>query len=63
MVASFVTLEHLALAIVRLQEWKWPCEVVEVHVARSDTLAGLTGLKPQRGVFLVCTTRPETANG
>jgi precorrin-6Y C5,15-methyltransferase (decarboxylating) len=53
LVANFVTLEHLALALARLRQWSWPHEVVEVHIARSDSLAGLTALKPQRGVFVV----------
>jgi precorrin-6Y C5,15-methyltransferase (decarboxylating) len=59
MVASFVTLEHLALALERLRRWQWPYHVTELHVARSDTLAGLTGLKPQRGVFLLSSDKPE----
>jgi precorrin-6Y C5,15-methyltransferase (decarboxylating) CbiT subunit len=63
LVANFVTLEHLTLALARLREWGWPVEVVELHVARSDALAGLTGLKPQRGVFLVCADKPEAAGG
>lgn len=58
LVANFVTLEHLALMLERLRAWGWPCEVTEVHVARSDALAGLTGLKPQRGVFLVSADKP-----
>jgi precorrin-6B C5,15-methyltransferase / cobalt-precorrin-6B C5,C15-methyltransferase len=53
LLASFVTLEHLTMALERLQSWGWPRDVTEVQVARSDALAGLTGLKPQRGVFLV----------
>jgi precorrin-6Y C5,15-methyltransferase (decarboxylating) len=58
LVAGFVTLEHLALTLERLRAWGWPAEVTEVHVARSDALAGLTGLKPQRGVFVVRADRP-----
>jgi len=53
LVANFVTLEHLALTLDRLKAWGWPFGVTEVHVARGDVLAGLTGLKPQRGVFIV----------
>jgi precorrin-6Y C5,15-methyltransferase (decarboxylating) len=53
LVANFVTLEHLALTLDRLKSWGWPFEITEVHVSRSDSLAGLTGLKPQRGVFIV----------
>jgi precorrin-6Y C5,15-methyltransferase (decarboxylating) len=58
LVAAFVTLEHLLTALERLRGWRWPLDVTEVHVARSDALAGLTGLKPQRGVFLVRADRP-----
>jgi hypothetical protein len=41
-----------------LQGRRWPFEVVEVHVARSDPLGGRTGLRPQRGVFVVSADRP-----
>jgi precorrin-6B C5,15-methyltransferase / cobalt-precorrin-6B C5,C15-methyltransferase len=58
LVAAFVTLEHLALALEKLRQWQWPSEVTEINVSRSDTLAGLTGLKPQRGVFLVSADKP-----
>ncbi|HJT78969.1 MAG TPA: precorrin-6y C5,15-methyltransferase (decarboxylating) subunit CbiE [Gemmataceae bacterium] len=58
LVAAFVTLEHLALTLERLRTWGWPVEVTEVAVSRSDALAGLTGLKPQRGVFLVRADKP-----
>jgi precorrin-6B methylase 2 len=58
LVASFVTLEHLALALQHFQQVQWPVEVTEIQVARSDALAGLTGLKPHRGVFLVRADRP-----
>jgi precorrin-6Y C5,15-methyltransferase (decarboxylating) len=61
LVAAFVTLEHLSLTLERVRSWSWPTEVTEVQVARGDTLAGLTGLKPQRGVFLVRADRPRTA--
>ena len=53
LVAAFATLEHLLTALQRVRGWGWPVDVTEVQVARSDTLAGLTGLKPHRGVFLV----------
>jgi precorrin-6B methylase 2 len=53
LVASFVVLENLALLVQRLRDWGWPFDATELHVARSDSLAGLTGLKPLRGVFLV----------
>jgi len=60
LVASFVTLEHLTLALESIRALKWPFEVTEVHIARSDTLAGLTGLKPQRGVFLLRADKPSS---
>jgi precorrin-6Y C5,15-methyltransferase (decarboxylating) len=63
LVANFVTLEHLALAWQRLREWGWTCDVTELHVSRSDTLAGLTGLKPLRGVFIVSARKPESEHG
>lgn len=58
LLANFVTLEHLALTLQQLRAWGWPFEVTEVQVARSDSLAGLTGLKPQRGVFIVSADKP-----
>ncbi len=58
LVASFVTLEHLATMLEWLKSWRWPFEVTEVHVARSDALGGLTGLKPMRGVFIVSADKP-----
>jgi precorrin-6Y C5,15-methyltransferase (decarboxylating) len=57
LVANFVTLEHLLLTLARLKTWDWPYEITEVQVSRSDGLAGLTGLKPQRGVFIVSTSK------
>jgi precorrin-6Y C5,15-methyltransferase (decarboxylating) len=51
--ANFVTLENLTLMLQRLREWRWQFEVTEIHVARSDVLGSHTGLKPQRGVFIV----------
>ncbi|MCC6419760.1 MAG: precorrin-6y C5,15-methyltransferase (decarboxylating) subunit CbiE [Gemmataceae bacterium] len=59
LVASFVTLEHLALALEHVRRLGWQFEVTEIHVARSDRLAGLTGLKPLRGVFLLAADKPE----
>lgn len=59
LVGAFVTLEHLTLMLERLRAWAWPYEATEVHISRSDALAGLTGLKPQRGVFLVRADQPE----
>jgi precorrin-6Y C5,15-methyltransferase (decarboxylating) len=58
LVAGFVTLEHLGLALDRLRRWQWPVGVTELHVSRSDSLAGLTSLKPQRGVFVVSGDKP-----
>lgn len=58
LLGSFVTLEHLLSMIQRLQTWGWPFDVCEVQVARSDNLGGLTGLKPQRSVFLVSADKP-----
>jgi precorrin-6B C5,15-methyltransferase / cobalt-precorrin-6B C5,C15-methyltransferase len=57
-VATFVTLEHLGLGLHHCRELGWPFEVTEVHVARSDPLAGLTGLRPQRGVFMLRADKP-----
>ncbi|MCI0458426.1 MAG: precorrin-6y C5,15-methyltransferase (decarboxylating) subunit CbiE [Gemmataceae bacterium] len=61
LVVSLVTLENLALALEHVRRLGWPFTVTEVHVARSDPLAGLTGLKPQRGVFLVQADKPDHA--
>jgi precorrin-6B C5,15-methyltransferase / cobalt-precorrin-6B C5,C15-methyltransferase len=58
-VANFVTLEHLTLMLQRVQSWAWPFEVLDINVARSEPLAGLTGLKPQRGVYLVRAEKPS----
>jgi len=62
LVANFVTLEHLTMTLQKLREWGWPVEITEIHVSRSDALAGLTGLKPQRGVFIVRADKPEAAH-
>ena len=59
--ANFVTLENLMVFVQRLKECQWPFDVTEVHISRSDSLAGLTALKPHRGVFLVCAIKPEDA--
>ncbi len=59
LVASFVTLEHLGLALEHVRQLGWAREVTEVQVARSDVLAGLTGLRPQRGVFMLTADKPE----
>jgi precorrin-6Y C5,15-methyltransferase (decarboxylating) len=61
LLGNFVTLEHLMLMLDRLRAWRWPFAVTEIHVARSDTLAGLTGLKPHRSVFLVEADKPAGA--
>jgi precorrin-6Y C5,15-methyltransferase (decarboxylating) len=55
--AAFVTLEHLAMALQRLQQRRWPVDVTHVQVARADVLGKLTGLKPLRGVFLLGTRK------
>jgi precorrin-6Y C5,15-methyltransferase (decarboxylating) len=57
--ANFVTLENLMAFVRQLEESQWKFDVTEIHIARSDNLAGLTGLKPHRGVFLVCADKPE----
>jgi precorrin-6Y C5,15-methyltransferase (decarboxylating) len=53
LLANLVTLEHVSLILQWLRECRWPFEITELGVARSDCLAGLTGLKPHRHVFLV----------
>jgi precorrin-6Y C5,15-methyltransferase (decarboxylating) len=58
LLGAFVTLEHLLAMVQRMQSWAWPFDVCEVQVARSDALGGLTGLKPQRSVFLVSADKP-----
>jgi precorrin-6Y C5,15-methyltransferase (decarboxylating) len=58
LLGNFVTLENLSLVLEKLRLWRWPFDVTEIQVARSDNLAGLTGLRPLRGVFLVCGTKP-----
>jgi precorrin-6B methylase 2 len=62
LVANFVTLEHLGLMLNWLRQVGWHHETVELHVARSDALAGLTGLRPQRSVFMVCAERRHGAS-
>ena len=57
--ANFVTLENLMAFVHKLEESQWKFDVTEIHIARSDNLAGLTGLKPHRGVYLVCADKPE----
>jgi precorrin-6Y C5,15-methyltransferase (decarboxylating) len=64
LLANFVTLEHLSLMLQWLRERRWPFAITEIAVARSDCLAGLTGLKPQRQVFLVSSfPRSHTERG
>jgi precorrin-6Y C5,15-methyltransferase (decarboxylating) CbiT subunit len=53
LLANFVTLENLCFMLQRLREWRWQFDVTEVQVSRSDNLGPHTGLKPQRGVFIV----------
>jgi precorrin-6Y C5,15-methyltransferase (decarboxylating) len=59
LLANFVTLEHLTAALQRLRVWHWPYEITEIQVARSGPLAGLTGLAPQRGVFVLSADEPR----
>jgi precorrin-6Y C5,15-methyltransferase (decarboxylating) len=61
LLANFVTLENLLILMQKLKEWKWAFHVTEIQIARSDSLAGLTGLKPHRAVFLVCAEKPEAS--
>jgi precorrin-6Y C5,15-methyltransferase (decarboxylating) len=58
LLGNFVTLENLTHVLDKLRQWRWPFEITQIQVARGDSLAGLTGLKPLRGVFLVCGTKP-----
>ncbi|MFN4261034.1 MAG: precorrin-6y C5,15-methyltransferase (decarboxylating) subunit CbiE [Gemmataceae bacterium] len=59
LVANFVTLENLMTMLQRVQSWKWSYDVTEVHIARGDSLAGLTSLKPQRGIFIIAADKPN----
>jgi precorrin-6B methylase 2 len=59
LLGNFVVLEHLTLMLQWVRGRGWTFELTELGVARSDRLAGLTGLKPQRGVFLVRADKPE----
>src|SRR5262249_14359774 len=56
--ANFVTLENLMVFSQKLKEFHWPFDVTEIQIARSDRLAGLIALKPHRGVFMVCASKP-----
>jgi len=58
LLANFVTLEHFASAFSRFAGKGWQTEVTEVNIARSDALGGQTGLKPLRGVFVLCAEKP-----
>jgi precorrin-6B C5,15-methyltransferase / cobalt-precorrin-6B C5,C15-methyltransferase len=62
LLANFVTLENLLEFVQKLKAWQWRFDVTEIHIARSDDLAGLTGLKPHRGVFLVGADKPESSD-
>lgn len=53
LVANFVTLEHLMLALERIKSWGWRFKLTELNVSRNDSLATLTSLKPQRPVFIL----------
>jgi precorrin-6Y C5,15-methyltransferase (decarboxylating) len=58
LLANFVTLENLMTAFLRFSGKGWQVEITEVNVARSDALGGHTGLKPQRGVFMLKADKP-----
>jgi precorrin-6Y C5,15-methyltransferase (decarboxylating) len=58
LLANFVTLENLMTAFLRFGGKGWHVEITEVNVARSDALGGNTGLKPQRGVFILKADKP-----
>lgn len=53
LLATFVTLENLSTMLNWLQARKWQTQITQLQVARSDSLAGLTSLKPERAVYLV----------
>jgi precorrin-6Y C5,15-methyltransferase (decarboxylating) len=58
LLANFVTLENLMTAFLRFSGKGWHVEITQVNVARSDALGGHTGLKPQRGVFILKADKP-----
>ena len=58
LLANFVTLEHFVNTFGRFASKGWSTDVTEIHVARRDSLGGQTGLKPMRGVFMVCAEKP-----
>ncbi len=57
LVANFVTIENLALCLSGCDRWRWPRQVVQIAVARSDRLADLTGLRPERPVWVLATEK------
>jgi precorrin-6Y C5,15-methyltransferase (decarboxylating) CbiT subunit len=59
LVANFVTLDHLALALAHLKARDWSPHVTEIHVSRSVEIADLTSLKPQRPIFIVDAQKPD----
>jgi precorrin-6Y C5,15-methyltransferase (decarboxylating) len=58
LLANFVTLENLMTTHLRFRAKGWLMDVTEVHVAHSDTLGDYTGLKPDRGVFILRADKP-----
>jgi precorrin-6Y C5,15-methyltransferase (decarboxylating) len=58
LLANFVTLEHLMTAYQRFHGKGWKSDITHVQAARSDDLGGQTGLKPQRGVFILRADKP-----
>lgn len=53
LVAGFTVLEHLGALLQFLRRRRWPHEVAEIQVARTDPAAGFIGLRPQRAVYVV----------
>jgi precorrin-6Y C5,15-methyltransferase (decarboxylating) len=58
LVANFVGLENLGQCLKRLREAGWPFQVTEASISRSQNLAGLTTLVPDRPVWVVRAGRP-----
>jgi precorrin-6Y C5,15-methyltransferase (decarboxylating) len=58
LVANFVGLENLGQCLKRLRDAGWPFQVTEASISRSQDLAGLTTLVPDRPVWVVHASRP-----
>ena len=58
LVANFVTIENLSLCLAACDSWRWPRQVVQIAIARSDRLADLTGLRPDRPVWILTAEKP-----